>query len=109
MYSSMPSIGASNIAGSICAPFYNHLNLISNQLSLHDHRCQSLPTSSAAALTYARSDLQRRKDELIRQRHGLRQSQRKIYDFHLEQIEKRARNYDTFVSKHQAHWKDAKK
>lgn len=67
-----------------------------------------MPSYSAEALRDTKSDLQRRKDELIRHRHGLRQCQKKIFDFHLEQIDKRARNHDKFVSRHQAHWKEMK-
>ena len=75
---------------------------------MHQQKRQWLPSSSVEALREARTDLQRRKDELIRHRHGLRQCQKKIYDFHLEQIEKRARNFDSFVSRHQGHYKEMK-
>lgn len=36
----------------------------------------------------------------------MRQSQKKIYDFHLEQCEKRARNFETFTRQHREHWKE---
>jgi len=99
---------ASSAAGPLCLTFYNHLNLISHHLNVHQQKRQQLPSSSAAALKDISDDLQKRKDELIRQRHGLRQCQKKIFDFHMEQVDKRAKNFDTFVKSHRTHWQEMK-
>ena len=50
------------------------------------------------------ADLQRRKDELIRSRHALLECQEKIYQFHLDQVDRRARNHHDFTQKHRRYW-----
>lgn len=50
------------------------------------------------------ADLQRRKDELIRSRHALLECQEKIYQFHLDQVDRRARNHQDFTQKHRRYW-----
>lgn len=80
--------------------------MISHCVSQHQQKRQTLPSHSSQSLKDTLADLQRRKDELIKQRYALRQSQKKIYDFHLEQCEKRARNFETFTRQHREHWKE---
>lgn len=104
--SSSAAAGSSSAAGPLCLPFYNQLNAISHHLGVHQQRRQWLPSCSADALRDTKNEMRRRKDDLIRHRYGLRQCQKKIFEFHIDQIEKRARNFDKFVSTHQTHWKD---
>lgn len=50
------------------------------------------------------ADLLRRKDELIRSRHALLGSQSIIYEFHLDQVARRAQNHSKFVNNHRRYF-----
>ena len=67
------SVGLGSTAGPLCLTFYNHLNLISHHISAHSQRRQQLPSCSPDAFREVKADLQRKKEDLIKQRYGLRQ------------------------------------
>lgn len=89
-----------------CLPIYNQLNQISKYLAQHQSKIRNLPTQDPTGLLDSVSDLQSRKDELIRSRHSVLDAQAKIYKFHVDQVDRKARNHMSFTQRHQSTWND---